>query len=258
MRRAASSGVLLLLVAGIACGPVTAQVPRKARRPGSAPVLQQETFAGRIEDLRSEAIPGDQAVIMPIFVKDGATIRHFVIRLIGTTQTPHTRVLRDGTPLEAAEARETLKTKGLAVRVYYTPKLYLSTNAFLAKRVEVLESMSTSSSGSTVPEGLKIEEMNEGTGDTARPGDRVAVHYTGWLTDGTKFDSSLDRGQPFIFTLGERKVIAGWDLGVAGMRMGGKRKLTIAPELGYGTRGAGGRIPPNATLVFEVELLRIN
>jgi FKBP-type peptidyl-prolyl cis-trans isomerase FkpA len=106
-------------------------------------------------------------------------------------------------------------------------------------------------------EGLQIEELQEGAGETAKNGDLVAVHYTGWLTDGSKFDSSLDRGQPFQFQVGAGRVIKGWDLGVAGMRIGGKRKLTIAPHLGYGSRGAGGAIPPNATLVFEVELLAI-
>jgi FKBP-type peptidyl-prolyl cis-trans isomerase FkpA len=109
----------------------------------------------------------------------------------------------------------------------------------------------------TTPSGLKYEELVEGTGTEARPGDSVEVHYTGWLTDGTKFDSSLDRGSPFGFSLGAGRVIKGWDEGVAGMKVGGKRKLTIPPQLGYGARGAGGVIPPNAELVFEVELLKV-
>ena len=104
---------------------------------------------------------------------------------------------------------------------------------------------------------LTIEEITVGTGEEARAGHQVSVHYTGWLTNGTKFDSSVDRGRPFGFSLGKGQVIAGWDQGVAGMKVGGKRKLTIPPELGYGARGAGGVIPPNATLVFDVELLGV-
>jgi FKBP-type peptidyl-prolyl cis-trans isomerase FkpA len=96
-----------------------------------------------------------------------------------------------------------------------------------------------------------------GTGDEARTGQRVTVHYTGWLTNGTKFDSSRDRGDPFAFALGRGQVIHGWDEGVAGMRVGGQRRLIIPPDLGYGARGAGGVIPPNATLVFDVELLKV-
>jgi len=104
---------------------------------------------------------------------------------------------------------------------------------------------------------LKIEELKVGDGTEAVAGKSVSVHYTGTLTDGKKFDSSLDRGQPFRFQLGAGQVIQGWDKGVAGMKIGGKRKLTIPPHLGYGERGAGGVIPPNATLIFEVELLGV-
>jgi FKBP-type peptidyl-prolyl cis-trans isomerase FkpA len=109
----------------------------------------------------------------------------------------------------------------------------------------------------TTATGLVIEEVAIGAGDAASAGQRVTVHYTGWLTDGTKFDSSKDRGDPFVFPLGAQRVIAGWDEGVQGMRVGGVRKLTIPPALGYGARGAGGVIPPDATLVFEVELLGV-
>ena len=105
--------------------------------------------------------------------------------------------------------------------------------------------------------GLKYMDLVEGEGSTAQAGQTVSVHYTGWLTDGTKFDSSLDRNAPFNFPLGGGRVIRGWDEGVQGMKVGGKRKLTIPPHLGYGSMGAGGVIPPNATLVFEVELLGI-
>jgi FKBP-type peptidyl-prolyl cis-trans isomerase FkpA len=108
---------------------------------------------------------------------------------------------------------------------------------------------------------LKIDELTVGTGDTASAGQQVTVHYTGWLDQngakGRKFDSSKDRGDPFVFPLGRGHVIKGWDEGVAGMKVGGKRQLTIPPEMGYGSRGAGGVIPPNATLIFEVELLKV-
>jgi FKBP-type peptidyl-prolyl cis-trans isomerase FkpA len=109
----------------------------------------------------------------------------------------------------------------------------------------------------TTATGLVYEEVVVGSGGEAVAGNHVTVHYTGWLTDGTKFDSSKDRGDPFRFSLGAGQVIAGWDQGVAGMKVGGTRKLTIPPQLGYGARGAGGVIPPNATLVFEVELLAV-
>jgi len=111
---------------------------------------------------------------------------------------------------------------------------------------------------------LEMADTTVGTGDEARPGRVVRVHYTGWLYDatksdkrGNKFDSSKDSGTPFDFTLGGREVIPGWDEGVAGMKVGGKRILTIPPHMAYGARGAGGVIPPNATLVFEVELLEV-
>ena len=106
----------------------------------------------------------------------------------------------------------------------------------------------------TTPTGLSYAILTPGTGAEATPGKMVFMHYTGWLTDGKKFDSSLDRGQPFSFPLGAGRVIPGWDEGVAGMKIGEKRQLRIPSKLGYGERGAGGVIPPGATLVFDVEL----
>jgi FKBP-type peptidyl-prolyl cis-trans isomerase len=109
----------------------------------------------------------------------------------------------------------------------------------------------------TTPSGLQYRDEVEGTGREAKAGDQVSVHYTGTLTDGRKFDSSRDRGQPFEFPLGAGRVIRGWDEGVAGMKVGGRRRLVIPPELGYGPRAVGGVIPANATLVFDVELLGV-
>jgi FKBP-type peptidyl-prolyl cis-trans isomerase FkpA len=109
----------------------------------------------------------------------------------------------------------------------------------------------------TTASGLKYEDIEAGTGVAAESGQKAKVHYTGWLTNGEKFDSSKDRNDPFEFTLGAGQVIRGWDEGVAGMKVGGKRRLTIPPALGYGARGAGGVIPPNAELIFEVELLGV-
>ena len=122
-------------------------------------------------------------------------------------------------------------------------------------------SAQTAGSTMTTASGLKIEDTKVGTGATPQPGQTCVMHYTGWLYEngakGQKFDSSLDRGQPFEFPIGRGRVIKGWDEGVASMKVGGKRTLIIPPELGYGARGAGSVIPPNATLMFDVELLAV-
>ena len=134
--------------------------------------------------------------------------------------------------------------------------------AILAVSAPVGRSDAADNQVTEVPDGLKYTDTKIGDGATAKAGNKVSVNYTGWLYEngakGKKFDSSLDRGQPFQFTLGAKQVIAGWDEGVAGMKVGGKRTLIIPPELGYGARGAGGgAIPPNATLIFDVDLLQV-
>ena len=116
----------------------------------------------------------------------------------------------------------------------------------------------TAGKGTKTASGLQYWDLKKGTGPVAKSGQTVKVHYTGWLTDGKKFDSSVDRNEPFEFKLGAGMVIKGWDEGVAGMKVGGKRQLKIPPDLGYGARGAGGAIPPNSTLVFDVELLGVS
>ena len=135
---------------------------------------------------------------------------------------------------------------------------------FLTLAAALAATWSGAALAQTPTTGLRMTDHKVGTGPEAVPGKTVVVHYTGWLFDpsaadnkGRKFDSSRDRGDPFSFPLGAGRVIAGWDQGVAGMKVGGQRTLVIPPELGYGARGAGGVIPPNATLVFDVELLGV-
>jgi len=129
--------------------------------------------------------------------------------------------------------------------------------AFAQTEKSPLEPTKVDGKPKTTASGLQYWDIKVGTGATAAAGKMVKVHYTGWLTNGKKFDSSIDRGQPFAFSLGAGQVIKGWDEGVAGMKVGGKRQLRIPPELGYGARGAGNAIPPNSTLIFDVELLDV-
>lgn len=133
--------------------------------------------------------------------------------------------------------------------------------AALAASVAALAATTAAAQQAVLPGGTRVTEDKVGAGVVAEPGRAVAVHYTGWLYvdggKGAKFDSSLDRGQPFVFTLGLGEVILGWDEGVAGMKIGGKRTLIVPPAAGYGERGAGAVIPPGATLLFEVELLAV-
>lgn len=140
---------------------------------------------------------------------------------------------------------------GAAFLVYYTSRPDQPAVSQSAAGLPDISDLTTTASG------LQYKDVTVGSGAEAQAGNTVSVHYTGWLTDGTKFDSSVDRGQPFSFPLGAGRVIPGWDEGVAGMKEGGKRILVIPADLGYGANGAGGVIPPNATLIFEVELLDV-
>jgi peptidylprolyl isomerase len=133
-----------------------------------------------------------------------------------------------------------------------TPTTVIENNTLIASNT-----MSDDANVVTTPSGLKYIEIKEGTGATPKPRQTVVVHYTGTLENGKKFDSSRDRGQPFSFNIGVGQVIKGWDEGLSTMKVGGQRQLIIPPELGYGARGAGGVIPPNATLIFDVELLDV-
>jgi peptidylprolyl isomerase len=136
-----------------------------------------------------------------------------------------------------------------------------TTFSIVATGVTAMSEAADAQPVTTTPSGLKIIDLKVGAGPSPKPGQTCVMNYTGWLYEngnkGKKFDSSLDRNQPFSFPIGQHQVIAGWDEGVATMKVGGKRTLIIPPELGYGARGAGGVIPPNATLIFDVELLAV-
>lgn len=151
-----------------------------------------------------------------------------------------------------------IKSKKLAalaalLAILFAPAIEVEAKGLFSKEKNKL----AQAQGVTTPSGLKYQDVVVGNGPSPRQGQRVSVHYTGWLTNGTKFDSSRDRGEPFQFSLGRGEVIKGWDEGVASMKVGGRRKLTIPPDLAYGSRGAGGAVPPNATLIFDVELLGV-
>ncbi|HET7274476.1 MAG TPA: FKBP-type peptidyl-prolyl cis-trans isomerase [Longimicrobiaceae bacterium] len=141
---------------------------------------------------------------------------------------------------DAEEVMPEANNQGAPTEVTYSPELAVDLDAM-----------------EQTPSGLYYQTLREGTGDPAAPGDEVVVHYTGWLPDGSEFDSSRTGGQPFVFGLGGGEVISGWDEGVSGMTVGEQRRLVIPPDLAYGAEGAGDVIPPNATLVFDVELLEV-
>jgi peptidylprolyl isomerase len=158
--------------------------------------------------------------------------------------------------LSSPPAIEALATAGQAIA--QAPELAQASDLSTTDAADLMpENTENAENIVTTPSGLQYIDLVEGTGATPAAGQTVFVHYTGTLQDGTKFDSSRDRNRPFSFTLGAGRVIRGWDEGISTMKVGGRRQLIIPPDLGYGARGAGGVIPPNATLVFDVELLRI-
>ncbi len=175
---------------------------------------------------------------------DDIRSEEFKVRLYGTTAvvTGRSTYMRNDKPLGTSSHTEVWVKRAGAWKAVSWVSIPLKASVLGAKAV-------------TTESGLKYEDIVVGTGASPQTGHQVTVHYTGTLEDGTKFDSSVDRGQPFTFPIGLGRVIKGWDEGVMTMKVGGKRKLVIPPQLGYGARGAGGVIPPNATLVFEVELL---
>jgi hypothetical protein len=222
------------------------QKARKTRRPETAGLL------GVIEAPRGENTPTAGAIVF-ISVRDGEEVHRIAVRVEGTAEAPQTIASHYGEPLAGSALRVALEESGRMVRVTYVVEPLSETNSHLATAIEIGDAPKHDSPAP----GLRYEDIVVGLGSVARRGDSVRVHYTGWLKGGERFESSHDRGEAFEFRLGSAKVIRGWDLGIAGMREGGRRRLTIGPSLAYGAEGSGNRIPPNATLIFEVELLKV-
>lgn len=268
--------LLIILIALLAASPALGQA--KNRRPASARNISPATAGAeaQLKKLEREwfaaVVKNDAVALNRIFADDFTAINsdgsvigkaemvkmfsggkfkldeirseEFKLRLYGTTAVVNGRstYIRDGKPLGSSSHTEVwVKRAGVWKAVSWV-SLPIKASVLGAKAM-------------TTESGLRYEDIVVGTGASPERGQEVTVHYTGTLEDGTKFDSSLDRGQPFKFNIGIGQVIKGWDEGVLTMKVGGKRKLVIPPQLGYGARGAGGVIPPNATLVFEVELL---
>ena len=158
----------------------------------------------------------------------------------------------------SAYADELTDTQPVVVNQSTSDRSVVNDTKLIAMNTGSESEQTTGKDAVTTPSGLKYIEIKEGDGATPQKGQTVVVHYTGTLEDGTKFDSSRDRNQPFSFRLGVGQVIQGWDEGLSTMKVGGRRQLIIPSDLGYGTSGAGGVIPPNATLIFDVELLKIS
>lgn len=197
--------------------------------------------------------------MQPILISLGVMVACFVllivVQLTGVAQAKAS-VITPSPNLVAIVANGQTAPKDAAI-IPTEPQVNSQTNPLVDPQQNPMTSNESEPQLVTTPSGLQYKEITVGTGAMPQTGQNVVVHYTGRLTDGTKFDSSLDRNQPFSFRIGAGQVIKGWDEGLSTMRVGGKRQLTIPPNLGYGARGAGGVIPPNATLVFDVELLRI-
>jgi FKBP-type peptidyl-prolyl cis-trans isomerase FkpA len=226
-----------------------AQGPQKARK---TPRPETATLLGVIEAPHGENVPSTGAIVH-VAVRTGDRARRIAVNVEGTAESPPLVASHYGVPLAGSDLRVALGEAGRSVRVTYVVEPLAGTDSHLATAIEIGDAPKK---GAPAP-GLRYEDVVVGLGAVAQRGDGVTVHYTGWLKGGEQFESSRDGGEAMVFRLGSAKVIRGWELGIAGMREGGRRRLTIGPSLAYGAQGSGNRIPPNATLIFEVELLKV-
>jgi hypothetical protein len=234
----------------VANGFFRAQAPQKARK---TPRAESATLIGITQPLAGESAATSGALVL-LAIKDGDRVNQIAVSVEGTPEAPQTAASHYGEPIAGNDLRVALGETGRTVKVTYALEPLPGTDSHLASAIEIGDAPKK---GSPAP-GLTYEDIAVGLGKAAQRGDSVRVHYTGWLRGGEKFDSSRDRGSAMEFLLGSGKVIRGWELGIPGMREGGKRKLTIGPGLAYGLAGSGNKIPPNATLIFEVELVTVD
>jgi len=240
-----------MVTAGVA---VRAQEPAKARPP-SAPVPETKTtYEGQIIDLRGAALPGMGTSVTAFYVRRGDETKRFVVHLVASGPDPVTTVVAGSAEIPPADVEGALNAPGRHVVVTVAGP-YPGADAMRATRVLLgFEELAGSAGPLT---DLKFAELRNGTGAVASSRSTVRVHYTGWLADGTMFDTSFRKGTPITVPLGAGRLIRGWDLGIPGMRVGGRRRLFVPPSFGYGSRGVGKVVPPRAVLVFDVELLEV-
>lgn len=247
--------IVTILLSFLVCPYAFGQAPAKARRNATPVIPQTETIEGTIEELRGVALPGMGDTVTAFYVRTGNALKRIVVCLSGTPARPKTSVLRGLDELPTADVEEALNSPGRHVVVTHVVEQYEGAEAWLATRVVL--GFAELAEGTVTLTDLRFVDYVVGSGEQAESGRTVTVHYTGWLADGTMFDSSLDAGAPLSVPLGQKRLIAGWEHGIPGMRVGGHRRLLIPSRLGYGVRGAGEDIPPNAVLVFDIELLGV-
>ena len=244
-----------IVLTWVVCPGAMAQAPAKARPNAAPPVGETLTIEGTIADLRGAALPGMGDGVTAFYVRSGRVTRRIVVRLAGTPAAPKTTVLRKLDDLPSKKVEEALNSPGRHVVVTHETKPYPGAEAYLATRVVL--GFAELAEGTVTLTDLRFIDDVVGEGAVAERGHTVSVHYTGWLADGTLFDTSRDGDVPFDVVLGKKRLIPGWELGIPGMRVGGRRRLLIPSRLGYGVQGLGQAIPPNAVLVFDIELVGV-